>query len=75
MNYELPSAVADRFSEAASEMLRKEVRERAHRLRRLGYSKKQVTDWLKDNVAWEYELTPTPKVAKEIQKLAGEAFK
>ncbi|PSM31661.1 hypothetical protein BVG81_004250 [Haliangium sp. UPWRP_2] len=55
-------------------MHRRELRERAALLRRLGYTRDAVIERLQGYEAWEYEPFHTSPLFDEVRTLVGEVF-
>ena len=52
-----------------------EIATRAFLLARLGYSKKEATRRMKDNVSWEYEGLGKPRINSRINALVNDAYR
>ncbi len=70
----IPDAVTGTFPGKRHAMLRKEVRERAGLLMRLGHSRQEAAARCRANLEWEFELEELPGVVGEIETLVGEVF-
>jgi hypothetical protein len=67
---------AQKSAKAAREaMVRQELEERASLLFRLGYSKKRTRARLRENVAWDFELSEAPKSAAEIDAIVDAVYR
>ncbi|MBI4818377.1 MAG: hypothetical protein HY791_19080 [Deltaproteobacteria bacterium] len=63
-----------RSAEAALEMNRREVRQRATLLRHLGYKRSHVSHMLAENFKWEYELLGRPAVLDDVDRIVLEVY-
>lgn len=70
----LPADLQASFGPKALEMERKEIRERAGILMRLGHPQPDVTARLKQYVAWEFELHGKAAVASEVEDLVAAVY-
>ena len=57
-----------------AEAQRREVRERAALLMRLGRSKEQAVQRCRQNIEWQYALRGGSSVASEVQALVDEVY-
>ena len=57
-----------------AEAQRREVRERAALLMRLGRTKDEAVHRCRQNIEWQYELRGGASVASEVQTLVDEVF-
>ena len=53
---------------------RREVRERAALLMRLGRSKADAVRRCKQNIAWQYDLHGSSNISKEVKRLVDEVY-
>jgi hypothetical protein len=61
-------------SESRSQMYRRELKDRAELLRRLGHSATFTRMRLFDNIAWEFELHNRPTHAGEVDRVVDEVY-
>jgi hypothetical protein len=70
----VPADLKATFAPRALEMERKEIRERAGILMRLGHTQPDVTVRMKQYVAWEFEMHGKPAVAAEVEELVAGVY-
>ncbi|MBI5494204.1 MAG: hypothetical protein HY904_04200 [Deltaproteobacteria bacterium] len=70
----LPKDFVASFGPSALEMQRREIRDRAGILLRLGYGEAETAARCEAWVNWEFELNGKPAIAAEVKKLVGEVF-
>ena len=66
---EKPRATADSHAKSRDAMYRRELETRAGLLLRLGHKPAAIKARLAANVAWDFELTPRPSFAAEVDKI------
>ncbi|MBM4387030.1 MAG: hypothetical protein FJ088_04785 [Deltaproteobacteria bacterium] len=70
----IPGDFMNKIKTRFVEMHLREIRERAHLLRNLRYSKDRAASRIKNNIAWEFELSKIPSFIKEVDRLVSEVY-
>lgn len=58
----------------ANAMYEQEIRERAALLMRLGFSKDETRERIRENVRWDFERQPTPAHLSRASKIVDEVY-
>lgn len=70
----IPDELTRTFKDSGLEMYRREVRDRASLLRKLGYAKDDAKARCRQNLEWEYQLHGKAPILDEISKLVDEVY-
>ncbi len=66
--------VRAQWSARGADAQRREVRERAALLMRMGRSKAEAVSRCKQNIDWQYELRGAASISKEVKRLVDEVY-
>ena len=66
---------AKRNLERRAEMYRRDIESRAALLQRLGFPAARAKSRIRGYVAWDFEMTGTPRHATEVDKVVDQIYK